>query len=403
MKRNLLALSIAALSGSALAGTVTTEGDDLVIGSKGDLSIKSADGNFSFAIDGRLMWDFDSYDGVHHSTGGDALESEVRRSRVAFKGSLYKDWHYKLQYSFNVDSSAKNQMEDAYIMYTGWNVADVTVGKFKIPFGLEELTSSKYITTIERSAMFEYVSAGRNYTNVQLSNGGDNYSWAFGVYEGSTDDEGSELYNLGGRATFAPIASKTQVVHLGAAYFQSDIEKTVPVTAEFDQRLAVHTAEKILLTSPGDFNATDHDQFGVEAAWMSGPFSVQSEYVASTWENDANEVEYSGYYVQGAWTVTGESRSYKAADGIFDKIKPAGAKGAVELVVKFEHGEIDDDRTGAVENAFDNITVGANWYVNNNVRLSLNYITTELDEKITRGVSQEDSGDAISTRVQIIW
>ncbi|WP_372760923.1 porin, partial [Litorivivens sp.] len=74
-----------------------------------------------------------------------------------------------------------------------------------------------------------------------------------------------------------------------------------------------------------------------------------------------------------------------------------------ELVVKFEHGEIDDDRTGAVENAFDNITVGANWYVNNNVRLSLNYITTELDEKITRGVSQEDSGDAISTRVQIIW
>lgn len=398
MKSRTLALGFAALSGTALAGTVTTTGDDLIIGSKGDLSIKSADGNFSFDIDGRLMWDNDHFDGVHHSTGEDALDSELRRSRLAVKGTVYGDWHYKLQYSFNVDAGGSNRLEDAYIKYSGWQFADVTVGKYKIPFGLEELISSKHISTIERSAMFEFVMAGRDHQNIQLSQGGDNYSWTFGLYEGTTDENGSSLYNVGGRATYAPLASKSQVLHLGAAYYRSDIDSASPVTGDFTQRLAVHTANKIMLVS--DFDANDQSQFGLEAAWMSGPFSVQSEYVSATWEDDTNEVEYSGYYLQGTWTLTGEARSYKAKSGVFDKIKPAGKNGAVELVAKFEHGEVDDDRVGAVDNGFDNITVGANWYVNTNVRLSLNYISTDLDEKDGNG---KDSGDAISTRVQLIW
>jgi phosphate-selective porin OprO/OprP len=401
MKRKLLALSIAALSGTAVAGTVTTAGDDLIIGSKGDLSIATADGDFSFDIDGRLMWDNDYFDNVHHVTGKDAHKSELRRSRLAVKGTVFGDWHYKLQYTFNVDNGGKNQLEDAYIKYSGWDVADVTVGKYKVPFGLEELTSSKYISTIERSAMFEFVMAGRNHQNIQLSNGGDNFSWALGLYEGSADEDGSELHNFGGRATFAPIAQKDNVVHLGAAFIRSEIDRDMPVTAEFDQRLAVHTANKVLLTSAGDFaTANEQSQYGLEAAWMSGPFSVQGEYVSATWEDDTNEVEYSGYYIQGAWTLTGESRGYKAKNGVFDKIKPQGANGAVELVAKFEQGEIDDDRTGAIENGFDNITVGVNWYVNQNVRLSANYITTSLDEDDANG---EDKGNAFSTRLQLIW
>ncbi|MBB3046020.1 phosphate-selective porin OprO/OprP [Litorivivens lipolytica] len=404
MKQKLLALSIAALSGAAFAGTVTTEGDDLVIGSKGDLSIATKDGDFSFAIDGRMMWDTDYYSGVHHNSsshsdpGSNAFGSELRRSRLAFKGTVYSDWHYKFQYTFNANSGEKNQLEDAYIKYTGWDFADITVGKYKFPFGLEELVSSKHISTIERSAMVEFVRAGRSEQNIQLSNGGKNYSWAFGLYEGEQDENGSELYNLVGRATFAPIVTDNQVFHLGAAVFKSDIDDANPVEVKFTERLSVHTADKINLANT--LNANDHIQYGLEAAWMTGPFSLQSEYVSSTWEDDTNEVEYSGYYVQGTWTLTGESRSYKAKKGIFDKISPKGANGAVELVAKFEHGEIDDDRTGAVENAFDNVTVGVNWYVNKNVRLSANYIMTELDEDDANG---EDDGNAFSTRLQLIW
>ena len=111
MKQKLLALSIAALSGSTFAGTVTSAGDDLIIGSKGDLSIESADGNFSFDLGGRMMWDMDSYDGVHHDNDERALKSELRRSRLELKGTVYKDWNYKFQYTFNVDRGGSNQLD----------------------------------------------------------------------------------------------------------------------------------------------------------------------------------------------------------------------------------------------------------------------------------------------------
>lgn len=42
-------------------------------------------------------------------------------------------------------SSALAEIKDTYIRYTGYPVK-ITVGQFKQPFGLEELTSSKYVT-----------------------------------------------------------------------------------------------------------------------------------------------------------------------------------------------------------------------------------------------------------------
>ncbi len=408
MKRNLLALSIAAIAGTATAGTVTTDGPDLVIGSKGDLSIETADGNFSFDLGGRLMWDNDFYDGIHNSKSHDgerADDSELRRSRLTAKGTVYKDWHYKLQYTFNLNAGDKNQLEDAYIKYTGWDFADITIGKYKIPFGLEELISSKHISTIERAVMFEFVEASRGHRqNLQLSNGGNNYSWAVGLFEQGEDENGAAMRDIGGRVTFAPIAEKNQVVHLGAAFLQSDIDSANPTTQKFENRLAVHTADKIKFADSID--AEDHSQYGLEAAWMTGPFSIQSEYVSSTWEDAAgDEVEYTGYYAQATWSLTGESRSYKAKKGYFDKIKPAGANGAWELVAKIEHGEVDDGRAGMEGNEFDNITVGVNWYANKNVRVSVNYVMSEIDTPVTGAIKGKslDDGDAISTRVQLAW
>lgn len=412
MKRNLLALTIAALAGTAAAGTVTTEGPDLVIGSKGGLGISTADGNFSFNLGGRLMWDNDYFDGVHSAgrtaanDGDFTNDNELRRSRLELKGTVYGDWHYKLVYTFNEPVNSGNKLEDAYIMYSGFSLADVTVGRFKVPFGLEELTSSKYISTIERSVMFEFVPAGRNHQNLQLSHGGSNYSWRAGLYESADDDEGSAQYGFGTRGTFNPVIGDNYLIHLGAAYLQNELDDNVPNNFDFDQRLAVHTAEKVQMTADVP-DAEDQDQLGLEAAWLSGPFSVQGEYVMSTVDSvSGGDVDYDGFYVQGTWTLTGESRGYKAKNGVFDKIKPQGHYGAWELVAKYEKGEIDDGRDplvvpGATDNEFDILTLGVNWYANQNVRVSFNYLMAEIDEKTAP--FGEDDGNAFSTRLQLTW
>ncbi len=72
----------------------------------------------------------------------------------------------------------------------------------------------------------------------------------------------------------------------------------------------------------------DHaDQFGLEAAGVFGPFSVQGEYQTADFDgaNDgASDVDTGGYYVQASYILTGESRGYTGKAGKFDKVRPKG-------------------------------------------------------------------------------
>ena len=103
------------------------------------------------------------------------------------------------------------------------------------------------------------------------------------------------------------------------------------------------------------------------------------------------------YYLQGTWTITGERRGYKPNAGIADTVKPSSTRGAIELVAKLDHIEFDVD--GARTEAVDGFLLGVNWYVNRNVKLMLNIIHVEADNVGATGT--KDSGDVISTRIQI--
>ena len=90
-------------------------------------------------------------------------------------------------------------------------------------------------------------------------------------------------------------------------------------------------------------------------------------------QNYSNGLEYSqkgfewdGFYVQGSYLLTGETRGYKWKGAIFDKIKPKGKMGAVEFVLRYEDISIDDADEGTVaasEVDVDRTVVGVNWYV----------------------------------------
>ena len=98
------------------------------------------------------MYDYDSFDGMwNEATSGDddtASESEFRRTRVTLKGTSGKSWAYKMTIDIEGNEDGGAEIDTAYLAYKGL----LMVGRFKAPFGLEELTSSKWISTIERSA-----------------------------------------------------------------------------------------------------------------------------------------------------------------------------------------------------------------------------------------------------------
>ena len=114
-----------------------------------------------------------------------------------------------------------------------------------------------------------------------------------------------------------------------------------------------------------------------------------------------SDLEGDGYYIQGAWTITGEQRGYKTKGGYFGGIKPKGPMGAWELVARYE--EIDVEYGGIIgpnvarvreDSEAEKMLLGLNWYANKNIRFMLNYIDAD-----SSGRSNVD-GDAISLRAQ---
>jgi len=385
MQKKLIAISVMlAVSGPLLAqdGAVVKHG-----------TLKARTGESAFKINGRLMYDWDSFDGAHNdaNNGASGSQTEIRRARIAVTSRLNKRWKGKLQINF--DTSAKAKIKDAYIQRKGDSVT-LTVGQHKEPMGLEELTSSKYISTIERAMVTDAFAPSRN-IGISFKGGSKTFLWQAGLFSDGDDatNTNKQLYAVTGRLVFAPLHGKGRVMHLGLGYSSRDLGGN---GYQFKERAEVHTAEKIVTSYA--LTAADSMTIGnLEAAMVMGPFSLQGEYYkASVTSGDSNpDADFSGYYVMGSYFFTGESRPYK--HGKFGKVKPRAEGGAWELVARYSVLDGIDNNGGRKGT---NATVGVNWYLDQSMRVMLNYIDTSLDAPTTLAY---DSGKAVSARFQYIW
>ncbi|HHJ15124.1 MAG TPA: porin [Gammaproteobacteria bacterium] len=339
---------------------------------KSGLKLSSSDGDFKFQLGGRAMIDAAYYDKDSTRLGNGA---ELRRARLFAKGTVYHDWFYKAQIDFAGNSTS---LKDFYLGYSGFDSAKVKVGNFKEPFSLEELTSSKYITFMERGLPNTF-SPGRN-TGLAVSTRGDKWGAAAGYFfEGIKNDSSPKSQGWGatGRVHFAPLAEKERVVHLGAAvsYRGSDGDNEI----RFRERPESHVTSTRLVNT-GTISGYDNQTlYGLEAATVYGPFSLQGEYMQASVDvsGAGPDPDFSGWYVYGSYFLTGEHRPYKAGSGTFGRVKPAsvvgqGGSGAWEIAARYSSIDLEDSGyTGGEE---DNITLGVNWYATPNVRFMANYI-----------------------------
>ena len=135
----------------------------------------------------------------------------------------------------------------------------------------------------------------------------------------------------------------------------------------------------------GAFAGDRVDLVGLEAAWVNGPLSVQSEYMkAYADRTGASDVDFDGYYVQASYFLTGEHRNYKTSEGAFSRIKPKknygkeGGLGAWEVAARYSGLDLNDsDIAGGRLN---DITTGLNWYLNPNTRIMWNYVYADKND-----------------------
>jgi len=376
------------------------------------LQIQSTDGDFKIRMGGRLMVDGALYDNDGDTDLGSG--TEFRRARLRIDGTLYKYWDFRGQYDFAPGDEV--EVKDAYIRYRGLKpgINKLTVGHFKEPFSLEELTSSRYITFMERAMVVDAFAPSRNLgigaqTEGKLASGG--WGAGFGVFANGFDAPGeddSEGYAVTGRLTVAPIASKDRVLHLGAAASHRTFDQGE--RPRFRARPESHVTN-IRLVNTDRLPADSITRVGLEAAGVFGPFSVQGEYIHANVELDDgaggfDDPDFDGWYAFASWFLTGESRPYDAGGGDFGRVKPKanfpGGIGAWEVAARYSSLDLSeaDPITGAGGEQ-DNVTLGLNWYVNPQVRFMANYVKVVDLEDPAAGASEGDEPGVFQLRAQI--
>ena len=423
MRRKLFLIGLASiitsfyLTSAVFAGPVTSDEEISISTTGGGIKVKSDNGN-SFQFSGRIQYDYDTYDDVYNAdNGGDSgSESEWRRTRMTVKGTSGKNWAYKFTLDVEDDDNEAD-VDTAWLKYQGFSNIDFLLGRLKAPAGLEELTSSKNISTIERSIVtsdFNILSGKPDFQFQAQAHINNFFGQLALIDDGFEDNDGKDKYAVALRGgAHIPLGSDNQFIHAAASYAARDLGDEALIG--FETEGGVHALPgDIKVQDDADFLFDDADQFGLEGALVYGPFSAQAEYFSVDFDGDNQvgtaadvvdtDVDADAYYVLLSYFITGESRSYKDKIGYFDKIKPKNAYGAWELVAKYEDGEIDPDNQ-ASESEYELLTLGVNWYANKNVKFMLNYLDFDTDEfdsedGVPLATLGEEDGNAVSFRAQ---
>lgn len=417
-----------AVSAQAFAGTVTTDGADIMIKTKGGLEVATTDKQFSFKVGGRLQADYSQFDGFYTVNGDSADAAYFRRAFIEIGGVAFTDWKYQFNYdlSHNAGSSEDGYWDEASIQYGGFNPVNIKVGRFDPDFGLEKATSSKWVTALERNAaydMIDWANGHQNGLGLQVNGtAGPSLYGSVGIHAKDQNDvDGDSVKQFNARGVFAPMHEAGNVLHFGVNFAQRDLEDVGGLDTRIRSRLGmrgVSTAggndagtngNRLTIAGANNLPAGSYGEdtaWGLEAAWAMGPLSVQGEYIKRELEADSSafqDIDSKGYYAQVAYTITGEARDYKL--GRFDAIKPSNKQiGAWEVFYRYDYIEGDHDLVGitptsTVEGKVHNL--GVNWYANDNVRVSGAYVKAKVDnQEIANG---DDDGDGVVFRAQYVF
>jgi phosphate-selective porin OprO and OprP len=390
----------------------------------------SADGQFTASLRGIVQLDAAHYDqrrpgplatDFRRGSLGDATEADrardlgdganFRRVRFGVEGKAWGDWNYNLLFDFGgsgVEEAGK--ITNAYVEYAGWKPARFRIGAFSPITGLEDATSNTASLFPERAAITELVrgfAGGDGRTGAAVLANGERWSF-FSAVTGNTVTVQSFDEQLGviGRVTYLPYrGGADSLIHIGAnanlivnpAASGPDVDPAGAVTNVRLRERPELRVDATRLVDTGNIDADDLTSLGVELGWQRKNLTLQAEHFwidvdrrASTLPNP----EFTGWYVQGAWTLTGESRRYDPAQGGFQAprvekpFKWGADRGVWELAARYSVLDLDY-RAGAPGSApvvgtirggeQKILTLGLNWYPNNNVRFLADYQRVDVD------------------------
>lgn len=402
-------------------------------------TVRSPGGDFELAFRGRFQFDAGTFfqDGglpASVTTGRDLHNgSYFRRAQIGIEGQVFRDFDYEFVFDFG--SSATERAGQIYLMrlaYTGIPNVLINAGAIQPKFTIDDSTSSADLTFMERSSIVNTIldpfggSDSRRGIEVRYQREGaltrgDNLlvTTAFTgdrIAETKADDEGTQLLGRLAYRFYSDMKSNFQIGG-SAARIINDPDSAMRIGDRPESRVdGTRLVGFGFGGLPAAVPAKSAWLFGMEAAMNYGPLTVQGEYFHYTLERTNSvlrDPSFDGWYVQGSYLLTGESRPYVAGSAAFGSpspLRPFGpgspAGGAWELKARYSVNNLDayifePDPANRVRGGEQRIiSTGINWYLNRNVRWLFDYSFVDVDRLDAAGLPAGQDFNILAGRMQ---
>jgi phosphate-selective porin OprO and OprP len=317
---------------------------------------------------------------------------KLRRARLGIQGTFLKRFEYEVEREFQ---DSDQPWRDIALNYRAHRRFEIQGGRFKVPFGLDQLTRITDFDYVFRSRVSEVVAPGRDtglMAHGRFFKRGLNYQ--AGVFRHDGDNAGTGQRTVAARCTGTPLRL------FPAPRWLKGLRTGFAVThSELPEGL--NSLRGRTLSRDTFFNRVFVNgrrlRLGAELDWSSGPFSVKGEYLQSSdtrrgqgvRTQDLPNLLARGWYLSGTWVVTGE----KKAGGLEPRraFLREGGWGAVELALRCEKLRLGSSaRPGSalvhpraanlLGNGEQIWTFGLNWHLNRHTKIQANAVREVLDD-----------------------
>ena len=342
-----------------------------------------------------------SYEGVQ-----DLDPWEFHRNRIGIKGNLFKQVEYEVEYELtekelDAGENPKSHWKDVYLNVRSIRNAQVKIGKFKLPFGLDQLIGVTQKDFVYRSLGAIYLDPARDIGVMAhgsfLKHG---FEYAAGVFLHDGDNARSAEID-GGDETFAARVTGRPFRRLSSKLGDMVLGTAFTVSALSDDSFRPNGLRgRTVLTKDVFFEPVyvkgQRFRWEGDIDWTIGSASARSEY---TFESDSRDMQGLGdqtlpnvhgqsWYVTGTWILTGEKKTRP--------VKPAadflrGGIGAVEAAARYERlwfnspgGTGPPFRNPRAETVYPSgdkvLTLGINWTLNRFGKIQFNAIRDHVED-----------------------
>jgi len=264
---------------------------------------------------------------------------DIRRARLDVKGTISPYWSYRVQF----DLAGSPKLIDAYAELKLNDYLNFTIGQAKIPFSLENLTSSNKLEMIDRSQAVEAlvargkdVNGNQNGRDLGIQLGGTLLKlkdrpvvdYRLGIYNGSGINvaDNNEKKDYAARLIVHPVAG----LDISGALYNGS-------------RFVPEVKTGTVVTTPA--KSVDRDRYGFDLSYDLNNLSVRSEYLHGTDDQTKRE----GYYAQVGYYFLEKK---------------------FQLLAKYDFYDADKAKANDASTWY---VIGANYNFNPNVRLQANY------------------------------